>query len=63
MANGYCTRRMYPDVTSQVNSQPGQGLYADPVFMTPLDVAVANLYSAGAGMAGNPAAVPPRRDT
>jgi hypothetical protein len=47
---------MYPDVTSQVNSQLGQGFYADPAFMTRLDVTFANLYFAAADMAGNPAA-------
>jgi hypothetical protein len=50
--------RMYLDVTSQVNSQLGQGFYADPAFMTELDVTFANLYFGAAEMAGNPAAVP-----
>ena len=53
-----CFNRMYLDVTSQVNSQLGQGFYADPAFMTQLDVTFANLYFAAADMAGNPAAVP-----
>ena len=53
-----CFNRMYLDVTSQVNSQLGQGFYADPAFMTELDVTFANLYFAAADMAGDPAAVP-----
>ena len=52
-----CFNRMYLDVTSQVNSQLEQGFYADPAFMTQLDVTFANLYFAAADMAGNPAAV------
>ena len=50
--------RMYLDVTRQVNSQLGQGFYADPAFMTQLDVAFANLYFAAADTASTPAAVP-----
>src|SRR6516162_9505524 len=53
-----CFNRMYLDVTRQVNSQLGQGFFADPVFMTNLDVAFANLYFAAAGTAGTPAAAP-----
>ena len=53
-----CFNRMYLDVTRQVNSQLGQGFFADPAFMTHLDVAFANLYFAAAGTAGDPAAVP-----
>jgi hypothetical protein len=53
-----CFNRMYLDVTQQVNSQLGQGFYADPVFMTQLDVAFANLYFAAADTAGTPAATP-----
>ena len=53
-----CFNRMYLDVTRQVNSQLGQGFFADPAFMTQLDVAFANLYLAAAGAAGTPAAVP-----
>ena len=53
-----CFNRMYLDVTSQVNSQLGQGFYADPAFMTQLDVMFANLYFTAADMAGNPAALP-----
>jgi Family of unknown function (DUF5995) len=53
-----CFNRMYLDVTTQVNSELGQGFYADPAFMTELDVTFANLYFAAADAAGDPAAVP-----
>ena len=53
-----CFNRMYLDVTRQVNSQLGQGFFADPAFMTYLDVAFANLYFAAAEAAETPAAVP-----
>jgi len=53
-----CFNRMYLDVTQQVNSRLGQGFFADPAFMTQLDVAFANLYFAAADAAGTPAAVP-----
>jgi hypothetical protein len=53
-----CFNRMYLDVTRQVNSQLGQGFFADPAFMTQLDVTFANLYFAAADVAGDPAAVP-----
>jgi len=53
-----CFNRMYLDVTRQVNSQLGLGFFADPAFMTALDVAFANLYFAAAGTAGTGAAVP-----
>ena len=43
-------------MTRQVNSQLGQGFFADPAFMTYLDVAFANLYFAAAGAAGTAAA-------
>jgi hypothetical protein len=54
-----CFNRMYLDVTRQVNSQLGQGFFADPEFMTRLDVTFANLYFAAASTASTPAAVPP----
>ena len=58
-ADGFaCFNRMYLDVTSQVYSELGQGFYADPAFMTELDVKFANLYFAAVGVAGDPAAVP-----
>jgi Family of unknown function (DUF5995) len=53
-----CFNRMYLDVTRQVNSQLGQGFFADPAFMTQLDVTFANLYFAAADAASNPATVP-----
>jgi len=53
-----CFNRMYLDVTRQVNSQLGQGFFADPTFMTQLDVTFANLYFAAADAAGTPASVP-----
>ena len=53
-----CFNRMYLDVTRQVNSQLGQGFFADPAFMTQLDVAFANLYFAAADTAGTPEAAP-----
>jgi hypothetical protein len=53
-----CFNRMYLDVTRQLNSQLSQGFFADPAFMTYLDVAFANLYFAAAGAAGTPPAVP-----
>ena len=54
-ADGFaCFNRMYLDVTRQVNSRLGQGFFADPAFMTRLDVTFANLYFAAA----DPAAVP-----
>jgi hypothetical protein len=53
-----CFNRMYLDVTNQVNSQLGQGFFADAAFMTQLDVAFANLYFTAAGTESTPAAVP-----
>ena len=53
-----CFNRMYLDVTRQVNSQLGQGFFADPAFMTHLDVTFANLYFTAAGAAGDPVVVP-----
>ena len=58
-ADGFaCFNRMYLDVTRQVNGQIDHGFYADPAFMTQLDVNFANLYFAAADVAGDPAAVP-----
>ena len=53
-----CFNRMYLDVTTQVNSELSQGFFADPVFMTNLDVEFANLYFAAADSAADPATVP-----
>jgi hypothetical protein len=53
-----CFNRMYLEVTKTVNSQLGQGFFADPAFMTQLDVTFANLYFTAASAAGDSAAVP-----
>jgi uncharacterized protein DUF5995 len=53
-----CFNRMYLAVAQQVNSQINAGFFADPVFMTQLDVTFANLYFAAAGTLGDLAAVP-----
>ncbi|HET7246613.1 MAG TPA: DUF5995 family protein [Streptosporangiaceae bacterium] len=51
-----CFNRMYLAVTQTVGADIGQGFFADPAFMTTLDVTFANLYFAGAQAA--PTAVP-----
>jgi hypothetical protein len=53
-----CFNRMYLEVTRQVYTELGQGFYADPAFMTQLDVTFAGLYFSAADAAGDPAAVP-----
>jgi Family of unknown function (DUF5995) len=53
-----CFNRMYLAVTQTVNSELGQGFFADPGFMTTLDVVFANLYFAAADAASEPATVP-----
>jgi hypothetical protein len=53
-----CFNRMYLEVTRQVNSELGQSFYADPAFMTHLDVAFASLYFGAADAAANPATAP-----
>jgi hypothetical protein len=53
-----CFNRMYLAVTQTVNSELGQGFFADPAFMTTLDVVFANFYFAAAGAASEPATVP-----
>jgi Family of unknown function (DUF5995) len=53
-----CFNRMYLAVTKTVGTDLGQGFFADPAFMTTLDVTFANLYFAAAEAAGTPAAVP-----
>jgi hypothetical protein len=53
-----CFNRMYLEVTKQVQSSLSAGFYADPAFMTELDVTFANLYFTAAEAADNPAAVP-----
>ena len=44
-----CFNRMYLGATREVNSELDQRFYADPAFMTALDVAFANIYFAAAG--------------
>jgi hypothetical protein len=53
-----CFNHMYLDVMRQIDSRLGQGFFADPAFMTRLDVEFANLYFAAADVAADPAAVP-----
>ena len=53
-----CFNRMYLQVTQTVGTDLGQGFFADPAFMTTLDVTFANLYFAAQQAAGAPAAVP-----
>jgi len=53
-----CFNRMYLEVTQEVDKDLGQQFFADPVFMTRLDVAFANLYFDAADAAGTPSAVP-----
>jgi Family of unknown function (DUF5995) len=58
-ADGFaCFNRMYLDVTRQVYGELGQSFYADPAFMTELDVKFANMYFAAFDVAGDPGAVP-----
>jgi hypothetical protein len=51
-----CFNRMYLEVTRQINGRLGEGFFADPAFMTHLDVAFAGLYFGAADAAGDPAA-------
>src|SRR5216684_4770064 len=53
-----CFNRMYLEVTKQVEGRLGAGFFADPAFMTQLDVTFANLYFTAVDAAGNPPAVP-----
>ena len=53
-----CFNRMYLAVTQTVNSELSQGFFADPGFMTTLDVVFANFYVAAADAASEPATVP-----
>jgi Family of unknown function (DUF5995) len=53
-----CFNRMYLEVTRQVEDHLGAGFFADPAFMTELDVTFANLYFTAVDAAGNPPAVP-----
>jgi Family of unknown function (DUF5995) len=54
-----CFNRMYLQVTQDVQARLGQGFFADPAFMSHLDVVFANLYFAAAGCASDPATAPP----
>ena len=47
-----CFNRMYLDVTQQVQARITQGFFADPAFLTQLDVVFANLYFAAVNAAG-----------
>jgi hypothetical protein len=49
---------MYLEVTRTVEAELGQGFFADPGFMTKLDVVFANLYFAAADAASAPGMVP-----
>lgn len=53
-----CFNRMYLEVTRTVGQDLGQGFFADPGFMSTLDVVFANLYFAAADTAGAPGTVP-----
>lgn len=54
-----CFNRMYLEVTDAVSQQVQQGTFADPDFVSRLDVVFANLYfSAVNSLSGPPAAVP-----
>jgi uncharacterized protein DUF5995 len=53
-----CFNRMYLDVTKQVDASLTQGFFADPAFMTQLDVTFANLYFAAADTVSDPSGVP-----
>jgi len=53
-----CFNRMYLEVTRQVESSLGAGFFADPAFMTQLDVTFANLYFTAVDAAGDPPAAP-----
>jgi len=53
-----CFNGMYLEVTRQVQSQLSAGFFADPAFMTQLDVNFANLYFDAVDAAADPSAVP-----
>jgi Family of unknown function (DUF5995) len=54
-----CFNRMYLEVTEAVDERIGQGFFADPAFMTRLDVVFANLYFAAVDAMSGPAASVP----
>ena len=53
-----CFNRMYLEVTEQVASHLQAGFFADPVFMTQLDITFASRYFAAVDAADDRAAVP-----
>jgi hypothetical protein len=53
-----CFNRMYLEVTEQVASNLQAGFFADPQFMTQLDITFASLYFAAVDAADDQAAVP-----
>ncbi len=53
-----CFNRMYLEVTRKVNEELALQFFADPDFMTALDVTFANLYFDAADAAAEPATVP-----
>ncbi len=53
-----CFNRMYLGVTRQVGGRLSEGFFADPEFMTRLDVTFAGLYFAAVDASADPAAVP-----
>ena len=53
-----CFNRMYLAVTQTVDQEVSQGFFADPRFMTMLDVVFANIYLAAADAASAPGTVP-----
>lgn len=53
-----CFNSMYLNITRQVGSRLTAGFFADPEFMTQLDIAFANLYFEAVNAASDPASVP-----
>jgi uncharacterized protein DUF5995 len=53
-----CFNRMYLEVTTEVGQRIAAGFFANPLFMTRLDVVFANLYLDAASLASDPAQVP-----
>jgi Family of unknown function (DUF5995) len=52
-----CFNRMYLEVTEKVDTQVKAGFFADPAFVTQLDVTFASLYFAAVDAAGQPESV------
>ncbi len=53
-----CFNRMYLEVTTEVGHRIAAGFFANPLFMTRLDVVFANLYLEAADAAADPDATP-----